>query len=161
YPLLGPRPARRMPRPPLVGRKRELAQLGLLRDAALEERHPQLISIVAPAGTGKTRLLEEFLSKLKRAQGWQVATARCLPYGQSLTYWPLRGLLDELLGAPFSPELVRAAYVAGGQSDEDAVRLAGMLLASLGVETSLGSAGETGVRTGGELGQTGQGQQAE
>jgi class 3 adenylate cyclase len=95
YPLLGTRPARHMTRPPLVGRKRELAQLGLLRDAAVEERHPQLISIVAPAGTGKTRLLEEFLSKLKRAQGWQVATARCLPYGQSLTYWPLRGLLDE------------------------------------------------------------------
>ena len=30
---------------------------------------------------------------------WRVATARCLPYGQSLTSWPLRGLLDELLGA--------------------------------------------------------------
>src|SRR5215831_2988458 len=110
YPLLGPRPARRMSRPPLVGRKRELAQLGLLRDAALEERHPQLVSIVAPAGTGKTRLLEEFLAGLDPARGWQVATARCLPYGQSLTYWPLRGLLDELLGAPFSPDLVREAY---------------------------------------------------
>jgi class 3 adenylate cyclase len=134
FPLVGPRPIRVLSRPPLVGRKRELAQLGLLRDAALEERHPQLISIVAPAGTGKTRLLEEFLSKRKRTQGWQVATARCLPYGQSLTYWPLRGLLDELLGAPFSPERVRAAYVAGGQTDEDAERLAGLLMTSLGVE---------------------------
>jgi class 3 adenylate cyclase len=134
FPVLGPRPARALSRPMLVGRKRELAQLGLLRDAALEERHPQLVSIVAPAGTGKTRLLEEFLSKLKRTQGWQVATARCPPYGQSLTYWPLRGLLDELLGASFSPERVRAAYTAGGQTDEDADRLAGLLLASLGVE---------------------------
>jgi class 3 adenylate cyclase len=134
YPLLGPHPARRMTRPPLVGRKRELAQMGLLRDATLEERLPQLISIVAPAGTGKTRLLEEFLAGLDPAEGWQVATARCLPYGQSLTYWPLRGLLDQLLGAPFSPALVRAAYAAGGQIEEDAARLADLLLASLGVE---------------------------
>jgi class 3 adenylate cyclase len=133
-PLAGARPTRVLSRPPLVGRRRELAQLDLLCDAALEERHPQLVSIVAPAGTGKTRLLEEFLAGLDPAEGWQVATARCLPYGQSLTYWPLRGLLDELLGASFSPELVREAYVAGGQTSEDAVRLAGLLLASLGVD---------------------------
>jgi hypothetical protein len=58
--------------------------------------------LVRPAGTGKTRLLEEFLPGLDPAEGWQVATARCLPYGQSLTVWPLRGLLDELLGERFS-----------------------------------------------------------
>jgi class 3 adenylate cyclase/Cdc6-like AAA superfamily ATPase len=150
YPLLGPRPTRRMTRPSLVGRRRELAQLGLLRDTALEERHPQLVSIVAPAGTGKTRLLEEFLSKLKRTQAWQVATARCLPYGQSLTYWPLRSLLDELLGAPFSPKLVRAAYAAGGQTAEDAVRLAGLLLASLGIEVGVEARSEAGGEAGGE-----------
>ncbi|HEX9038909.1 MAG TPA: adenylate/guanylate cyclase domain-containing protein [Ktedonobacterales bacterium] len=134
YPLLAPRPARRVARPALVGRRRELAQLALLASAALEERHPQLVSIVAPAGTGKTRLLEEFLAGLDSAQGWQVATARCLPYGQSLTYWPLRGLLDDLLGAPFSPDLLQAAFIAGSLSEADAQRLAGTILASLGVE---------------------------
>jgi class 3 adenylate cyclase len=134
-PLVGPRAARELSRPPLVGRRRELAQLGLLRDAALEERHPQLVSLVAPAGTGKTRLLEEFLARLDPTEGWQVATARCLPYGQTLTYWPLRGLLDELLGARFSPERVAEVFSAGGHSDEDAARLAGLLLATLGVES--------------------------
>jgi class 3 adenylate cyclase len=133
-PLLGSQSVRVRTLPPLVGRKRELAQLALLRDAALEERHPQLVSIVAPAGTGKTRLLEEFLAGLDPEEGWQVATARCLPYGQSVTYWPLRGLLDELLGAPFTPELVRDAFVAGGQTAADAARLTGLLLGSLGVE---------------------------
>jgi class 3 adenylate cyclase len=132
-PLVGPRPTRALSRPPLVGRRRELAQLSLLRDAALEERHPQLVSIVAPAGTGKTRLLEEFLAGLDPAEGWQVATARCLPYGQTLTYWPLRGLLDELLGAPFSLARVAEAFAAGGHSNEDAGRLAGLLLATLGI----------------------------
>jgi class 3 adenylate cyclase/tetratricopeptide (TPR) repeat protein len=134
FPLVGPRPARERSRPALVGRRRELAQLALLRDAALEERHPQLVSIVAPAGTGKTRLLEEFLAGLDPAEGWQVATARCLPYGQSLTYWPLRGLLDDLLGTAFSPERVREAFAGGGHSAEDAERLAGLLLSTLGVE---------------------------
>jgi class 3 adenylate cyclase len=133
-PVLSPRLARRVTRPPLVGRKRELAQLDLLRERALEERHPQLISIVAPAGTGKSRLLEEFLAGLSAEEGWRVATARCVPYGQSLTYWPLRALLDDLLGASFSPDLVREVFVAGGQTEEDAARLAGLLLGSLGVE---------------------------
>jgi class 3 adenylate cyclase len=134
-PLLSPRPAREHSRPPLVGRRRELAQLGLLRDAALEERHPQLVSIVAPAGTGKTRLLEEFLAALDSADGWRVATARCLPYGQSLTAWPLRGLLDDLLGERFSLERVREVFRAGGHAEADATRLADYLLAALGVET--------------------------
>jgi class 3 adenylate cyclase len=135
YPVFGPRPARQVTRPTLVGRTRELAQLGLLRDTALEERHPQLISIVAPAGTGKTRLLEEFLAGLDPAQGWQVATASCLPYGQSLTSWPLRGLLDELLGERFSLERVRSVFTTGGHVEADATRLAEYLLAALGVET--------------------------
>jgi class 3 adenylate cyclase len=134
YPLVGPRPARELSRPPLVGRRRELAQLGLLRDAALEERHPQLVSIIAPAGMGKTRLLEEFLAKLDSAEGWQIATARCLPYGQTLTYWPLRGLLDELLGEQFSLERVAAIFAAEGHPTADAERLAELLLATLGVE---------------------------
>jgi class 3 adenylate cyclase/tetratricopeptide (TPR) repeat protein len=141
YPLLGPRLVRRMTRPALVGRRRELAQLGLLRDAALEERHPQLVSIVAPAGTGKTRLLEEFLNRINPREGWQVATARCLPYGQSLTFWPLRGLLDELLGGAFTLEHVAAAFAGGGLAQDDADRLAQLVLASLGVE-STGEAAE-------------------
>jgi hypothetical protein len=135
FPLVGPRPTRALSRPPLVGRKRELAQLGLLRDAVLEERHPQLVSIVAPAGTGKTRLLEEFLGGLDLTEGWQVATARCPPYGQALTAWPLRGLLDELLGERFSLERVAEAFTAGGHSEADAARLGEYLLAALGVET--------------------------
>jgi hypothetical protein len=59
-PLTGPRPVRKLSRPPLVGRRRELAQLGLLRDATLDDRQPQLVSIVAPAGTGQTRLFKHF-----------------------------------------------------------------------------------------------------
>ena len=134
FSLLSQRPTRALSRPPLVGRRRELAQLGLLCEAVLEERHPQLVSIVAPAGAGKTRLLEEFLARLDLTHGWQVATARCPPYGQTLTSWPLRGLLDALLGERFSLERVAEAFTAGGHSEADAARLAEFLLAALGVE---------------------------
>ena len=134
FPLTGQRPARKMGRPPLIGRKPDLAQLALLRERALEERRPQLVSLVAPAGTGKTRLLEEFLARLDPGDGFRIATARCLPYGETLTFWPLRGLLEEMLGGAFTPEQVSGVFAAGGQAPDDAERLARLVLATLGIE---------------------------
>jgi class 3 adenylate cyclase len=134
FPLVGPRPTRQLSRPPLVGRRRELAQLSLLRDAALEERHPQLVSIAAPAGTGKTRLLEEFLAGLDPAEGWQAAIARCLPYGQTLTYWPLRGLLAGLVGTEIERDRVEQTFRSGGHNPEEAARLTELVLATIGME---------------------------
>ena len=134
FPLLQAREARHIGRPPLVGRRPDLLQLDLLRMRALEERRPHLVSIVAPAGTGKTRLLEEFLAHLDPAEGFQVALARCLPYGQALTYWPLRGLLTGLLGEEIGKPQVVDAFVRGGQTLEDAARLADFVLTTLGVE---------------------------
>jgi hypothetical protein len=74
--------------------------------------------------------LEEFLAHLDPAEGFQVALARCLPYGQTLTYWPLRGLLGEEIGKP----QVVDAFVQGGHATADAARLADLVLTTLGVE---------------------------
>jgi tetratricopeptide (TPR) repeat protein len=68
-----------------------------------------------------------------------VATARCLPYGQTLTYWPLRGLLAGLLGSELEhPEVIKqqlsAAFARGGHTPVDAARLAELVLTTLGVE---------------------------
>ena len=134
FPAVGVRPIRQVERPPLVGRKRELAQLSLLQSWALEEHRPQLVSIVAPAGIGKTRLLEEFLARIDPDEGWRRATGRCLPYGQALTYWPLRGLLEGLVGE-IERDRVIDAFAQGGHSPEDATRLADLVLAPLGIET--------------------------
>jgi class 3 adenylate cyclase/tetratricopeptide (TPR) repeat protein len=134
FPLIEERTVRLVGRPPLIGRQQDLLQLNLLGMRALEERRPQLVSIVAPAGTGKTRLLEEFLAHLDAADRFQVATARCLPYGQMLTYWPLRGLLTDLLGDEIGKQLVANAFVRGGLTAEDAGRLADLVLATLGIE---------------------------
>ena len=88
-------------RTPLIGRDADLQQLELIARRALTEQRPFLASIIAPAGVGKSRLLEEFLERLPNIeQRATVAVAQCLPYGQRLTYWPLRGVLYRLIGAP-------------------------------------------------------------
>ena len=84
---------------PIFGRDADLAQMELVARRAFDERRPFLVTIIAPAGTGKTRLLEEFLARLPTAAaGARVAIAQCLPYGQRLTYWPLRAVLFRTLG---------------------------------------------------------------
>jgi predicted ATPase len=68
------------------------------------------VSLVAPAGAGKTRLVEEFLHRLPAlSPDATVAIAQCLPYGQRVTYWPLRALLIRLVGLKdeAAPETVR------------------------------------------------------
>ena len=37
-------------------------------------------------GVGKTRLTNEFIAS---REGTTILTGRCLPYGESITYWPL------------------------------------------------------------------------
>jgi hypothetical protein len=86
-------------RTPLIGRDADLQQLELVARRALQEQRPYLVSIIAPAGVGKTRLLEEFLERLPEIEPRAtVAIAQCLPYGQRLTYWPLRAVLYRLIG---------------------------------------------------------------
>ena len=94
------RSATRAPRTPLVGRDADLAQLELVARRAFSERRPYLVSLIAPAGTGKSRLVEEFFNRLDSVTADAlVAVAQCLPYGQALTYWPMRALLLHLLGS--------------------------------------------------------------
>ncbi|HEX2646941.1 MAG TPA: adenylate/guanylate cyclase domain-containing protein, partial [Candidatus Dormibacteraeota bacterium] len=92
-PAKGPR----RPALPLVGRENDLAQLQLAARRAVNDKRPSMVSLIAPAGTGKTRLVEEFLDWLPTiAPNATVAIAQCLPYGQQLTYWPLRQVVFAL-----------------------------------------------------------------
>jgi len=99
--VLGLRQAkgRRPVRLPLIGRQNDLEQLQLVARRAISEKRPAMVSVIAPAGIGKTRLVEEFLDWLPSlAADGQVATAQCLPYGQQLTYWPMRQVLFAITG---------------------------------------------------------------
>ena len=137
--VLGPRKAKahRPTRMPLVGRENDLAQLQLVARRAVNEKRPSMVSVIAPAGTGKTRLVEEFLDWLPTlAPNAVVATAQCLPYGQQLTYWPMRQVLFNLMGhrEDAMPAHMREdiAEWLRGLGVEDADRNAKLLAATVG-----------------------------
>jgi class 3 adenylate cyclase len=138
YPLKEKRASRLVERPLLVGRKQDLLQLEILRERTWEEERPQVISIIAPAGTGKTRLLEEFLTLGDSDERFRLATARCQPYDETMAYLPLQPFLRDLLGAEVSFERVRVSFVQGGYRPDDASRLAAYVLATLGYESASG-----------------------
>ena len=99
--LLGHLESAQVERTPFVGRATDLAELDLIAGRAFAERRPYLVSVIAAPGVGKSRLLEEFMARLRAARPTvAIAVAQCLPYGQRLTYWPLRALLLELLQLP-------------------------------------------------------------
>ncbi|HET8844869.1 MAG TPA: AAA family ATPase, partial [Ktedonobacteraceae bacterium] len=110
-----------------------------LRERTLEEERPQFLSVIAPAGTGKTRLLEEFVTGLNPPDGFRLATARCPSYGEAMVYLPLQGLLQELLGTEINREQVMARFMHGGYRAADAARLADHVLATLGIGSQGGS----------------------
>ncbi|MHB8572095.1 MAG: ATP-binding protein [Candidatus Dormibacteria bacterium] len=99
--LMGPRsPDRAAAGAGFVGREDELEQLRLTARRSFRDRTPGVVSIVATAGAGKSRLVEQFVSTEipALAPRVRVETAQCLPYGRQLTYWPLRPVLFNLAG---------------------------------------------------------------
>ena len=96
-----------------VGRERELA---LLRDAwaeALAERRCELVTIVADAGLGKSRLAAEALASIEA----RVVRGRCLPYGTGITYWPVVEVLKQLGVLPSDPAAAAAIRSLLGESE--------------------------------------------
>jgi tetratricopeptide (TPR) repeat protein len=71
---------------PFVGRQAELDLLENTYSRAVRDRRAHLFTVYGEPGVGKTRLGQEFLSAL---EGATVLSGRALPYGESITYWPL------------------------------------------------------------------------
>jgi class 3 adenylate cyclase len=69
---------------PLIGRDRELRVLERAFDRARTRRRPSLVTILAPAGAGKSRLTSEFASRV--APG-RMRSGRCLPYGEGISFY--------------------------------------------------------------------------
>ena len=121
----------------LVGRDADMDQLDLVGRRVARERRPFLVSVIAPPGTGKSRLLEEFLDTIDEVMpGATIATAQCLPYGQRITYWPMRALLFRLLdlAEDARPDEVRRATAAwlADLGDPAAAAHAELLAATVG-----------------------------
>jgi class 3 adenylate cyclase len=103
---------------PMVGRERELAQLREAFERTIEEPTCELVTVVGPAGIGKSRLADEFAGALGETA--TVAVGRCLSYGEGLTFWPLREVVEGLADTDDtdSPEEAQAK-LAGLLPEED------------------------------------------
>jgi class 3 adenylate cyclase/tetratricopeptide (TPR) repeat protein len=101
---------------PLVGRTRELAQLRLAFDRVVEERTNYLFTILGTAGIGKSRLAAELVKKLTGVA--IIVSGRCLAYGQGITYWPLREIVQDLTRERPEGGLVT---LLEGEADRDAI----------------------------------------
>jgi predicted ATPase/class 3 adenylate cyclase len=78
---------------PLVGRERELALLRQAFRRAVDERACHLFTVLGAAGVGKSRLVNELLSTL--GEEGQFLIGRCVPYGEGITFWPLRDVIRQ------------------------------------------------------------------
>jgi class 3 adenylate cyclase/tetratricopeptide (TPR) repeat protein len=117
---------------PLVDRREELAALQIAFERAAGESASRLFTLVGAAGIGKSRLMSEFRAWLEgRAT---VLTGRCLPYGESITFWPLREIVRGLGG----PAGVKA-LLAG---TPDAELVAERVLAAVGASSDSTSSEE-------------------
>src|SRR4051794_37325310 len=92
-----------------VGRSRELSVLRQIWHGVREERRPHLVTVVAAAGVGKTRLAVEFARAVEDDGGLNVR-GRSLPYRESSPYGAFASQLKQLcrIFESDSPELAAA-----------------------------------------------------
>ena len=81
---------------PMVGRDAEMGALAAMFDRAVAERACRMATVVGDAGVGKTRLVAEFTAA--RASEALIIHGRCLPYGEGITFWPLREVTRDAAG---------------------------------------------------------------
>src|SRR5450759_2816636 len=107
----------------LVGRHRESDALGNALARTTERCRVDLVTVLGPAGIGKTRLVEHFLAGIQ--DDVRVLGGRCLSYGRGITFWPLVQMLRQAAGliGEETPEAREKALLAmmDGASEQRAV----------------------------------------
>jgi tetratricopeptide (TPR) repeat protein len=91
---------------PFVGRTRELEQLGDAFAGVVRDGMTRAVALVGPAGIGKSRLAHELRASL--GEDVTLLTGRCLPYGQGITFWPLRTIVRQATGDASHDAIVTA-----------------------------------------------------
>jgi len=131
---------------PFVGRDEELRQLKDLFHATGREGRPRLVSVMGPAGIGKSRLAWEFL---KYADGlvervwWH--DGRSPAYGDGISFWALgemirgRARLQETDGEPTTRAGITAMLNEHVPDETERAWIEPALLSLLGIESGVGS----------------------
>ncbi len=87
-------------RPPstlLVNREGEMRELHAALARARDEEACHALTMVGPAGIGKSRLAQELVAQV--GDKATVLVGRCLPYGEGVTYRPLAEIVTQLGGS--------------------------------------------------------------
>jgi class 3 adenylate cyclase/tetratricopeptide (TPR) repeat protein len=117
---------------PLVGRADELRLLQKAFATAVSKRACRLVTVVGPAGIGKSRLATELCHGVR--DDARTLTGRCLPYGEGITFWPLLQIIGMLGGDDGVRELVAGS--------DDAELVAERVLSAVGPTSTTAAGGE-------------------
>ena len=101
---------------PFVGRTRELELLGGAWERASAEQACELVTVLGEAGVGKSRLVAEALAGIDA----RVVRARCLPYGEEITYWPVVEVIKQLDALPSRPGRGRRGHPLAARRERTA-----------------------------------------
>jgi len=101
------KPGERTVAGPLIGRRHELEVLRGTWERVAAENTPQLVTVLGPAGVGKTRLALEFAAMVEE-RGGRIVRGRALPYRESTAYAALTFQLKQLCGI-FETDSVESA----------------------------------------------------
>ncbi len=130
----------------LVGRRRELALLDAVWQRVRSDGVPHLVSLLGPAGVGKSTLVAAFVRRAEE-DGATVLRGRSLPYRESGTYGALASQVMRLAGAFESdpaPIVARKLAVAAEEllagSAADPAAVAADLGIVVGADAGAGSA---------------------
>jgi class 3 adenylate cyclase/tetratricopeptide (TPR) repeat protein len=134
----------------LVGRERELDALRDAFERARQERTPQLVTLVAVPGMGKSRLVYELFSRVVEPDPELITwrQGRCLSYGDGVAFWALSEVVKAQAGIheeDGEEEAARKlhAAVADGIADEgDGRWVESHLRPLVGLDTETGLGGD-------------------
>jgi predicted ATPase len=128
---------------PLVGREHQLHALQNVFTNVVHNRTCHLLTLLGPAGIGKSRLVQEFVGELGAEA--TVLRGHCLPYGEGITYWPLTEVVRQILRSEGSPGS-RSSSTAIAEllpGEEKATLIAELILEALGLGSTGGGTGES------------------
>ncbi len=112
----------------LAGRDAELATLRRAAADSAQLSASMLVTLVGEPGIGKSRLVHELVRTVD--PDTRVLSGRCLPYGEAITYWPVREIVRQATGGSESVD----ALLALMEDESDSATVATTVAAVLGSE---------------------------